>query len=99
MRLDAGIVCTVHEYLRLRGISDEQVDWEETGKEGLLSMKEYELIQTILALQIGYFCARRLTHSDGSVSDKLYEMIRGNIKLYQETFGKDFIDDNAEKIH
>lgn len=98
MRLDAGIICSATNYFNNLDITEEQIDWDEEGKEGLISMAEFHLIEEILAAQIGYYCLRRIRGCDGSMTDAMSRIIGQKIRQYKATYNKEFINDNDNKI-
>lgn len=94
MFLSSEITGTASEYFERL---DREVDWDETGKEGLVSMKEYDAIQEIIACQVSFFCLRRLRGSCQSNSDTMHTIMNRKIREYEATYGT-FHNFNAEHI-
>lgn len=94
MYLDSNITGTASQYFECL---ERKVDWDETGDETLVSMKECEAIQEIIACQVSFYCLRRLRGSCQSNSDTMHSIINKKIKEYEVTYGN-FHDFNAKFI-
>jgi DNA-binding Xre family transcriptional regulator len=97
MFLDKEVVSNVTEYYEKIGITEEKLDWEETGKEDLVPISEINAIQEILACQVAFWCLRRTAGQ--SNSDTMMGIIRQKINFYEKTFGKEFHNFNEEIIY
>ena len=95
MRVDDNLVGTATEYFKNKGIGEKGIDWDETGNKKKVSMAEFKLVEEIIALQVSFWCLRRVTNNCQSNIDCIGSMLDKKIKLYEETFGK-FIDKNLE---
>ena len=104
MRIDRGIIVTASEYLAeiyetTNDDLDDIIDWDETGDNKFpVSMKEFNALTDIIALQMSYFCLRRVTHSCQSNTDAIYSMLQKKYKEYSDEFGKEFNNLNAGKL-
>lgn len=104
MRIDEGIIKTAGDYFaEIHEVGDDElndmIDWEETGEDFPITMQEFELVTEIIALQMSYFCLRRVTHSCQSNTDSVYSMLNKKYSEYSELFGKEFNDLNEDKLH
>ena len=98
MTLEDNIVSTSRQYFEKLGFTEDKIDWDETGNPELISMKEYDMVEEIIALQVSFWCLRRLRNSCQSISDSLHSIIKRKIREYSETFNKEFNNFNAENI-
>ncbi len=94
MRLENDVIGTGVEYFEKLG---KELDWDETGDESLVSMKEYELVCEIIALQVSFWAVRRLSNCCGSNVDTLKDIINSKILEYESKFGE-FENFNREII-
>ncbi len=60
MTLEDNIVSTSTQYFEKLGITEDKIDWDETGNPELISMKEYDMIEEIIALQVSFWCLRSI---------------------------------------
>lgn len=97
MTLDTNIVSTATEYFTRLGL-EEKIDWDETGDTGLIPIKEFNMIEEIIALQVSFWCLRRLRNCCQSNSDTLHSILNKKIREYKLEFNKEFINDNSENI-
>jgi hypothetical protein len=98
MLLDDNIVSTSTAYFDNIGISESQIDWNETGDVNLISIKEVNAISEIIACQVSFWCLRKLGNCCQSNSDTMRDILKQKIKFYEETFGKDYQDFNEDLI-
>jgi hypothetical protein len=104
LRLENGIMDTAIDYFVKQGRipdkedCDDYIDEENTGVEGKISIKEYQVVEEIITCQISLFCLRRISHCCGSNVDIMHRMIQRKIKQYEETYGREFINTNKELI-
>lgn len=103
MILDNNIVKTAFEYFcKVKECEDEDidkiVDFDETGsKDFQVSMKEFKLIEEIIACQVSFWCLRRLRNSCASNVDSMRRILNKKISEYQKEYGE-FVDYNGENI-
>lgn len=104
--------CNLYDELRINGLRIQRdmpvtylSQWfkverieEESEIEAMYenNYKELAVITEIIALQVSYYLARRITHSCGSNSDSLRNMIIQKKKEYLDKFGKEFVDHNKD---
>jgi hypothetical protein len=99
MLLDSNIIGNTSEYFEKIGISEEEIDWNETDDpKYLVSIKEVDAIGEIIAFQVSFWCLRRLGNCCQSNGDTIRRMLREKIKFYEETFGKEYQDFNEDLI-
>jgi len=77
---------------------DEIIDFDETGEDFKVSIEEFNLVTQIIALQLSYFCLRRVSHSCESNTDTIYFMLQKKYIEYEKTFKRDFINLNEGKL-
>jgi hypothetical protein len=100
MTLDNQIVATASEYfakVNSCDIDSIPVDWNETGDENLISIKQYNLIGEIISTQVAFWTLRRLRNSCESNCDYMRKIMKDKIKTYETQYGK-FQDFNQENI-
>lgn len=100
MILDSNIIGTSSEYfadIYECSIDDIPVDFDETGDSNLISIEQYNLVGNIIALQVSFFCLRRLSNSCESNSDFIKSMLNSEIKKYEEKYGE-FKNNNKDLI-
>jgi hypothetical protein len=99
MLLDSNIIGNTSEYFEKIGISEEEIDWNETDDpKYLVSIKKVDAIGEIIACQVSFWCLRRLGNCCQSNGDTIRRMLREKIKFYEETFGKEYQDFNEDLI-
>ena len=99
MKLDDKIIGTATEYFKNKGFDvDDNIDWDETGDDALISMNEFNAIGEIIALQVSFFCLRRISNACESNNDYIRQMLKEKIRLYESNYGKTFDNSNDEKL-
>lgn len=103
MRIDSGIIVSGTGYFaEIHGVGmdelDEIIDFDETGEDFKVSIEEFNLVTQIIALQLSYFCLRRVSHSCESNTDTIYLMLQKKYIEYEKTFKRDFINLNEGKL-
>ena len=99
MYLDEEVISTASDYFEKIGMSEDQIDWDETGDpKYLVSIKEVDAIAEIISCQVSFWCLRRLGKCCGSNTDTMRRILRQKIKFYEETFGKEYQDFNEDLI-
>jgi hypothetical protein len=80
---------TATAYYEMIGIKEPQIDFDEDGGKEV-SIKEYESVQEILALEVSYWATRRLSHCCGSVCDTIWKMRQLAIIAHDEKFDRQY---------
>jgi hypothetical protein len=98
MQLDNNICSTALDYFSRIGINEESIDFDDTSNPDLIPIHEYEAIAKIIALQVSFWCLRRLSNSCQSNTDYLMEIIKEKIEDYSILYSKEFQNFNEELI-
>lgn len=98
MVLDNNIVATATDYFKNLDISEDGIDFEETNDPTLISMKEFDLVGEIIALQISFWCLRRAGGICESNNDYIKSMINKKMVEYNIAYKKEFVNDNKDNI-
>ena len=99
LMLSDSFVDTAIGYFDKLGITEEQIDLNETGdKSFLISIEEYNLVGQILATQVAHWCLRGTGNCCGSNVDVMRDIMREKKNLYQQTYNKEFEGFNDEAM-
>jgi hypothetical protein len=86
MQLNPKLISTASEYFELKGFSEKDIDWTGKSKKKPISMKQYELVQDIISMQVGHWCMRNTSHLCQSNTDNVVRLIRAKINEHDSLF-------------
>jgi hypothetical protein len=85
------IVTTSEQYYDQVG---KEIDYDETGGEGMVPMQEAEEIQHILTCECSIYLLRRHVGWSQVISDDMIALRRIFIEIYEQTYDKIYIEYN-----
>lgn len=81
-------ITTSSDYFKALGL---EIDWEETGAEGLVSLSEAEAIQKIITCEVSVWLLRRAYGIDGTLYEDMARTRRHFIERFESEFSKKYI--------